>query len=747
MKEYDFRLSQEAWQKGLETYTKAKRQMEESRQQLHQSLDKIEQGWNSEGGRDTVERGRKFLEEGGYNISYQRISKMQQMFEEYSPRIEELLLRQEQFPDQLKSDEYVEPPKSAGGRTNIDGGILAINYAAMKKSEELCEKTCEIAEHWKNGMLSIMEDCADLIPETEMFKERLQTVYRAVMRVDNLRQSMQLYRRGVEDLEADINRDLRAALEIGSEKEEPSEKPSLEGGRRIVAQKVQAAQEQLDWVESLQKQFAQLQSVREQSVPAQPTGMQSAQMQPAQGQSTSTKDSKETIPSWSQLLTRSELTEKEQEQLCRELETLCKEQDETQLKEVYRLLLLETYETRTTGSGEYLYYSLETDQTKTELLKNKSKALGLTRTEKLMKSLETLDTEAVRVADKTSGSFTIETYETKEPGEIRLLLAVSYTVKDGLPKEGYSREILLETDPDVDAMTDEEVVQFMEKTDNAFLLARIIAKGKQKVYNKRQQLARRYYGIKRQQGKEQALAYGILEDLPYLFGEVPYLDGEELTAWSERQKEAFQRYLQLVEQGVDFTWIENYYRTEAMKEAEKELEEELEEELEDSAKSPLDHSIDSILMKPLASLGAGAYQLYGFVTGTPLDPENGMYGGIRRVELIRRVVAEGFEEDLPGKLAEALYEVALGVADLGIAELLTQGKGGALVGIEAYADTGYQAVQRGLSGTAVQSEAVLAATGDMLLEKLLRTSLLEAGTSYLKEMCRGGFVGAGTERP
>lgn len=53
--------------------------------------------------------------------------------------------------------------------------------------------------------------------------------------------------------------------------------------------------------------------------------------------------------------------------------------------------------------------------------------------------------------------------------------------------------------------------------------------------------------------------------------------------------------------------------------------------------------------------------------------------------------------------------------------------------------------QRGLSGTAVQSEAVLAATGDMLLEKLLRTSLLEAGTSYLKEMCRGGFVGAGTE--
>ena len=132
----------------------------------------------------------------------------------------------------------------------------------------------------------------------------------------------------------------------------------------------------------------------------------------------------------------------------------------------------------------------------------------------------------------------------------------------------------------------------------------------------------------------------------------------------------------------------------------------------------------------------GREDLYGFVTGTPLDPEDGMYGGTRRVELIRRVVAEGFEEDLPGKLAEALYEVALGIADLGIAELLTQGKGGALVGIEAYADTGYQAVQ---------SEAVLAATGDMLLEKLLHTSLLEAGTSFLKEMCRGGFVGAGTE--
>ena len=45
----------------------------------------------------------------------------------------------------------------------------------------------------------------------------------------------------------------------------------------------------------------------------------------------------------------------------------------------------------------------------------------------------------------------------------------------------------------------------------------------------------------------------------------------------------------------------------------------------------------------------------------------------------------------------------------------------------------------------MQSEAVLAATGDMLLEKLLHTSLLEAGTSFLKEMCRGGFVGAGTE--
>lgn len=36
----------------------------------------------------------------------------------------------------------------------------------------------------------------------------------------------------------------------------------------------------------------------------------------------------------------------------------------------------------------------------------------------------------------------------------------------------------------------------------------------------------------------------------------------------------------------------------------------------------------------------GRENLYSFVTGSPLDPESGMYGSTCRVELIRRVVAE-----------------------------------------------------------------------------------------------------------
>lgn len=141
----------------------------------------------------------------------------------------------------------------------------------------------------------------------------------------------------------------------------------------------------------------------------------------------------------------------------------------------------------------------------------------------------------------------------------------------------------------------------------------------------------------------------MLEDLDYLYGDVPYIDGPELEAWQEKQLEVYNRYVELEEQGVDFTWIEYYYNR-------VKGEETLDWAAEEAEKDKVGASVMSVLTKALTSPFAAAYQLSCFVSGEAIDSESGIYGGIEISQTIRQTVKDDFGDGKAGQIAGIIYD-------------------------------------------------------------------------------------------
>lgn len=224
--EYDIRISQTAWRQGLEVYTRAKALLETERENQMAAINKLMQNWSGLSAQEYAQAMKAVLERGTYQGIYEKVTKLQKMFQDNDGRIAELRKRCEMFPEQLQYDEYQEVPALPADSPVTPGSdILCGNYRQLERMSFLCGEVDEVATKWARDMDSIMESCSDLIPETDQYRERLAEVYARLHRYRNLQTAVDRYRRDLQALEEDINVVLRDIL---AEKEKQIEEEIFE---------------------------------------------------------------------------------------------------------------------------------------------------------------------------------------------------------------------------------------------------------------------------------------------------------------------------------------------------------------------------------------------------------------------------------------------------------------------------------------------------------------------------------------
>ena len=84
----------------------------------------------------------------------------------------------------------------------------------------------------------------------------------------------------------------------------------------------------------------------------------------------------------------------------------------------------------------------------------------------------------------------------------------------------------------LDRVSDEEIVRRYEEIPNRNVFVRKWSEDQERQYSYKQTLALRYYYIKLEEGKKLGEQYGILDDLPYVCGDLPYI-ALEIWQWEQ----------------------------------------------------------------------------------------------------------------------------------------------------------------------------------------------------------------------
>lgn len=215
-KDYDFRISQSACRRALTAYKDMEVRMNNVGEQIREHFNLPELHWEGKFREITQAAIFRFLKDGFYFKSLEKVKNMRICLEEALPQINELLARCEGFIDQLQSTFYVEPVKPAeDDNTERNGGILSLNYDYISKITEACDSILEENTALTEVLSNVIDDCGFLLDGTEEDLRALEKASYKLKRIGNFKKSFSLFARGVQEL--DVHMMLQLKTIFGSE--------------------------------------------------------------------------------------------------------------------------------------------------------------------------------------------------------------------------------------------------------------------------------------------------------------------------------------------------------------------------------------------------------------------------------------------------------------------------------------------------------------------------------------------------
>ncbi len=205
--EFDFRIKQSAYVQALETYRRAEERLLEEREAQRSNLKTMSNSMEGNSA-DALEiaTGSFFSPYGAYDKAWAQVKCMRELMEDTLPEMNALMARCEEFPEQLRSDYYIEPIRpAAGNNTSRNGDILSLNYDKIAVLKDTCDKVSELAQQIGDEMVSIMQSCSGPLGGVNHDMEMARAAQRKLQRVRNYKDSFQKYEFGVRALEFDMN--------------------------------------------------------------------------------------------------------------------------------------------------------------------------------------------------------------------------------------------------------------------------------------------------------------------------------------------------------------------------------------------------------------------------------------------------------------------------------------------------------------------------------------------------------------
>lgn len=232
--DFDFRIDQPALVQTLEVYREMEKLLEEEQDRQLGDMADLMKEWKGFTAEGIAEGFKSFYETGKYNKAYSKVRDMRICLEESLPEINALLERCEGFIDELKSDEYVEPIRSADGDNTVrNGGVLSINYNKVAWAKDACENIIKENKQLTGELADIISGCSDIIDGTDSDLEALKAASKKINRVENYADSLQIYENGIKALENDMLLKLNSITEDLEELRNEYEAPQKEHKKEI----------------------------------------------------------------------------------------------------------------------------------------------------------------------------------------------------------------------------------------------------------------------------------------------------------------------------------------------------------------------------------------------------------------------------------------------------------------------------------------------------------------------------------
>ena len=204
--EFDFRIKQSVYVQALDTYKKAEKKLAEEREAQKSNMSYMRNNISGSTS-DALEiaTGSFFSPYGAYDKAWAQVKCMRDMLEDTLPEINALMARCEEFPEQLQSDNYIEPIRPAeGNNTSRNGDILSLNYDKVAVIKDTCDQIAELGQEIGSELESIMQSCSGVLSGVNHDMEEARAATRKIKRVLSFKDSFQKYEAGIKALEFDM---------------------------------------------------------------------------------------------------------------------------------------------------------------------------------------------------------------------------------------------------------------------------------------------------------------------------------------------------------------------------------------------------------------------------------------------------------------------------------------------------------------------------------------------------------------
>lgn len=598
---------------------------------------------------------------GEYQQTIDQVHGMRLIMEEAYPRLVYLKNKCENFHTCLTGEE---PERWILGAYGTSASQLMVDRNYLPVLNQCYNSIFENNDRFYYALEDIMDQCAGII-DFSREREELERLHRDIARVRDLQDEINEYAYQLADLDADlstqyekwIDEDILAKADIpkrldtllGEDKESIALFLKLQNNKIFSDEVIcylaetygtQIKHTAITWEEIALRAYADVLAKKGNLTLQEKEILQWGNEQLILSAISSSNNNNLKYAQAKLLLEKEEWTKNELSYLCSCLEEYAFLKDVDKLEAVSNYFVEATYIERETINGYKTFYQVSIKKEKLQKVIDAAAACGAQSLCHYASALKRMSIPSIDVKNAEKCGFGFEA-QSQANGYCKLVLWVESDI------DGCNPDVRYQRDMSVSKLTEDEIRMLSAEIDIYNLLERIASPEKSKAYEMKQELDNALRKIEREKTEQLIAELGIQEELPYMFGDAPYLAGTELAEWNAKREEALRHAEYLKNQNIDVEQLGEYYYYQCGLET-------IAASAQNAQEDPIERSIESWVLTYIGHLASDTYETKCILLGETIDNDIGWFVPQKKSQAIRQVVGENIREKVGGELGEYL---------------------------------------------------------------------------------------------